>query len=408
MTITVQPPVTPPPNDVPVAVNDSASTPKDMPIQGSLTGNDKPSTDGGNVWSKTTDPTNGTVVVNPDGTYTYTPNAGFTGTDSFTYTITDKDGDKSTATVTITVQPPVTPPNDVPVARPDTVQTEVGKPVTGDLGSNDKPSADGGNVWSKTTDPANGTVVVNPDGTYTYTPNPGFTGTDSFTYTITDQSGDQSTATVAVQVVQPTLVDDVRVEGPYFGWDRSEPALRLTIPFDPVEYVGREVTRAQNERELTDPLTFSNPAAVQQRGVQATSLGAALGFDPALFVQHAVRESQARGQLWSDIVEGRLARLSLGSDGRIPTPEWFEPSDAQIVPRMPEQDKPAAEADKPADVRPRPTAGAVPGPVQEAVHSAALRPSPAAAPSFSEQLRSTASRPVAGAARPVSPGSIVS
>ena len=208
--------------------------------------------------------------------------------------------------------------------------------------------------------------------------------------------------------MNPLQGDQAREESLYFDGGVFTKVVRLSIPVHPVVYVSPGVNDAQAERELTDTMNYSNPLAVQHGRMQSRSIGSGLGFDPALFVQQAVRDAQARGEWWSNIVEGRLARLSLGSDGRIPTPEWFEPSDAQIVPRMPEQDKPAAEADKPADVRPRPTAGAVPGPVQEAVHSAALRPSPAAAPSFSEQLRSTASRPVAGAARPVSPGSIVS
>ncbi|MEN9466155.1 MAG: hypothetical protein RL081_156 [Pseudomonadota bacterium] len=53
--------------------------------------------------AKASNPANGTVVVNADGTFTYTPNANFTGADSFTYTITDADGDTSTATVSFNV-----------------------------------------------------------------------------------------------------------------------------------------------------------------------------------------------------------------------------------------------------------------------------------------------------------------
>ena len=93
-------------NDVPVAVDDAYSTSEGTPVTASLAGNDTPSTDGGNVWMKLTDPANGTVVVNPDGTFTYTPDAGFSGADSFTYKITDVDGDVSEATATISVAPP--------------------------------------------------------------------------------------------------------------------------------------------------------------------------------------------------------------------------------------------------------------------------------------------------------------
>ncbi len=187
---------------VPVAVNDSATTPPNTPVNGSLKGNDTPSPDGGNVWTKTSDPSKGTATVNPDGTYTYTPNTGFTGTDTFTYTITDTDGDTSTATVTITV-------GGVPIAKDDSASTPPNTPVNGSLKGNDTPSPDGGNVWTKTTEPSKGTATVNPDGTYTYTPNTGFTGTDTFTYTITDKDGDTSTATVTIKVNNvPVAVND--------------------------------------------------------------------------------------------------------------------------------------------------------------------------------------------------------
>ena len=74
----------------PVAVNDSpVGVTEDTPFSGNLASNDTLSGDGGNVWALGTAAVNGTVVVNTDGTFTYTPNANFTGADSFTYTLTD-------------------------------------------------------------------------------------------------------------------------------------------------------------------------------------------------------------------------------------------------------------------------------------------------------------------------------
>ena len=75
-------------NDAPVAVNDVTTTSEDTPVSGSVTGNDTPSGDGGNTWTlvgTNGGATNGTVTMNPDGSYTYTPNANFNGTDVFTY-----------------------------------------------------------------------------------------------------------------------------------------------------------------------------------------------------------------------------------------------------------------------------------------------------------------------------------
>jgi len=367
------------------------------------------------------------VVVNPDGSYTYTPRPGFAGEDRFTYTVTDKDGDTSTATVTVTVVP-----NDVPVAVADRVSTAIDKPVSGSLSGNDKPSADGGNVWAKTTDPANGTVVVNPDGSYTYTPRPGFAGEDRFTYTVTDKDGDTSTATVTVEVVGSTQLpvqppvqppsglqpeprpetpampdrpapthpanplqgDQVRDQSVFFDGALVTNLPRLSIPLHPIVYVTPQVNASQAERESTDPLFFSNPRAVQHGDVQSRTIGAGLGMDPVLFVQHAVRDSQARGALLGNIVDGRLPRLSLGSDGSIPTPQWFEPDPSQIVPVQPAERPPADGDAAPApDQTPAQRADASPAGVAPSTAR------PAAAPSFSEQLRNAGGRTPAVVAR---------
>ena len=93
-----------PQNDVPIAVNDSESMFEDEVLTSTLSINDILSGDGGNTWTIKTNPSHGTVVVNIDGTFTYTPNLNYNGTDSFTYTIKDLDGDTTVGTVTILVK----------------------------------------------------------------------------------------------------------------------------------------------------------------------------------------------------------------------------------------------------------------------------------------------------------------
>ncbi len=194
-------------DDQPVANDDTNTTLEDTPVSGATAGNDTPSGDGGNVWSlvgPNGGAANGTVTMNPDGTYTYTPNANFNGTDVFTYEICDVDGDCDPATVTITI----TAVDDQPVANDDTNTTLEDTPVSGATAGNDTPSGDGGNVWSlvgPNGGAANGTVTMNPDGTYTYTPNANFNGTDVFTYEICDVDGDCDPATVTITI---TAVDD--------------------------------------------------------------------------------------------------------------------------------------------------------------------------------------------------------
>ncbi|MEO6454409.1 MAG: cadherin-like domain-containing protein, partial [Ginsengibacter sp.] len=131
----------------PIAVNDVNSTNEDTPVNGTVTGNDTPSGDGGNVWTlvgTNGGASHGTVTMNPDGTYTYTPAANYNGTDVFNYKVCDIDGDCSSATVTITI----IPVNDVPLAVNDINSTNEDTPVSGTVTGNDTPSGDGGNVWT--------------------------------------------------------------------------------------------------------------------------------------------------------------------------------------------------------------------------------------------------------------------
>jgi hypothetical protein len=90
-------------NGVPIARDDAFTTPQNTPITGTLVGNDIPSADGGNAYSLVAQAAHGIALVHPDGTFTYTPTPGYSGTDSFVYRIRDANGDVSVATVTITI-----------------------------------------------------------------------------------------------------------------------------------------------------------------------------------------------------------------------------------------------------------------------------------------------------------------
>ncbi|MFD1061624.1 Ig-like domain-containing protein, partial [Winogradskyella litorisediminis] len=111
------------------AINDINDTFIDTPVSGDVSTNDlNPDGPAGTeTFTATTQPTNGTLVFNPDGTYTYTPNPGFTGTDTFTYEVCDAGNPIAcdTATVTIEVAPTPTSGNEPPVANDDTNTTEV-------------------------------------------------------------------------------------------------------------------------------------------------------------------------------------------------------------------------------------------------------------------------------------------
>ena len=176
-------------NEPPIANDDEAQTNQNTPVSGNVLNNDgdpdgDPITSAGPIDG----PDNGTVSIAPNGDYTYTPDPGFTGTDTFTYQTCDPGPLCDTATVTITVLPPFEPGNDPPFAGDDAAITDPGVPVSADLLLNDF-DPNGDNIIINTSpisSTSNGSLTILGDGTYTYTPDPGFTGTDQFVYEICD------------------------------------------------------------------------------------------------------------------------------------------------------------------------------------------------------------------------------
>jgi len=152
------------------------------------------------TYGKGSDPAHGTVVVNANGSYVYTPAANYNGADSFTYTVSDGNGGSNTYTVAINV----TAVNDAPVGSGTTIATAEDTVKTGTLPV--ATDVDGDTLtYGKGSDPAHGTVVINANGTYSYTPAKDYNGADSFTYTVSDGKGGSNTYTVAINV---TAVND--------------------------------------------------------------------------------------------------------------------------------------------------------------------------------------------------------
>ena len=139
-------------------------------------------------------PANGSVTITPEGQFTYQPDANYNGSDSFTFKAEDNYGSSSEGTVSITVNAV----NDAPTATNVSLTTSVNSSVSGSFSASD---VDGDELSYENTDPSNGTLSVSGTG-FTYTPVEGFTGQDSFQYTVTDASGESSTATVTITVNQ--------------------------------------------------------------------------------------------------------------------------------------------------------------------------------------------------------------
>ncbi|MDT5290504.1 MAG: hypothetical protein QOF88_5393, partial [Mycobacterium sp.] len=154
-------------------------------------------------------PEHGSLLVNGDGTYTYTPDDGYVGEDTFTYALNDGTADSLIpGQVTINVGGPANTPA---TADPDFLETATDTPLTitsNDLTGNDS-DTDGPDTiaaFIAAGPTAHGTLVANGDGTYTYTPNTGYQGTDTFYYTAYDGQADSTPTLITI-----TINDDVVV-----------------------------------------------------------------------------------------------------------------------------------------------------------------------------------------------------
>ena len=194
-----------PGNTAPSAADDAALTQRETPVTIAVLANDSDADGDPLAVSSVGQPANGTAAANPDGSITYTPGAGFHGSDSFTYSISDGRDGSDTAQVTVQV-------NAAPHAQDDTALTNEDQAATIDVTGNDSDADFDTLSVSSVGQPANGSASANADGSVSYVPNPNFHGSDSFTYTVDDGNGGSDSATVSVTVQPvndaPDAVDD--------------------------------------------------------------------------------------------------------------------------------------------------------------------------------------------------------
>ena len=155
--------------------------------------------------------TNGTTALET-GQARYTPNPGFVGNDSFGYTITDSLGKTASATVNVVV----TNVNDPPVAMDDAFMVAQSGTVTGNVLNNDTDVDSVNLTVTLQLGPVNGSLILNPDGTFSYTQDGSANLSDSFTYEVCDDGVpplcDTAIATFNVQADPPDLFVAINVE----------------------------------------------------------------------------------------------------------------------------------------------------------------------------------------------------
>ncbi|WP_299054226.1 LamG-like jellyroll fold domain-containing protein [uncultured Nocardioides sp.] len=214
-----------PGNAAPVAVDDSFTTDEDVPLEVEAPGvlaNDTDADGDALTAGGATQPDHGEVTLAEDGGFTYTPDAGWSGTDSFTYVANDGTDDSEPATVMITVtEDEEEPPGEEgPVAVADVYSTDQDTVLTieapGVL-ANDT-AAEGTTLTATAVGrPRRGEVELAEDGSFVYTPPEGFSGTDTFVYVANDGTDDSNltTVTIAVDEVPPAVTAVAGVAAPF-------------------------------------------------------------------------------------------------------------------------------------------------------------------------------------------------
>src|SRR5262249_6832174 len=139
--------------------------------------------------------------LNADGSFTYAPNPGFTGTDEFAYKAFDGLALSNIATATIVVNNPPVANDNTYLIRPNTPVNVLAPGVLGNDTDDDNDPLTAHLVSA----PAHRTITLDADGSFTYAPNPGFVGIDRFTYKAFDGTALSNVATATIVVNNPPV-----------------------------------------------------------------------------------------------------------------------------------------------------------------------------------------------------------
>jgi VCBS repeat-containing protein len=265
-----------PVNDAPVAQGGSASGNEDTPISGQVVATDVDNSADQLSYNVVSGPTHGTLALNAHGSFTYTPNANFNGSDSFSY----KGYDGSLYSNIAAVQLTVNPVNDAPVAQDGSASGDEDMPISGQVVATDVDNSADQLSYSVVSGPGHGTLTLNSQGSFTYTPNANFNGSDSFRYKAYDGSLYSNIAAISLTL---NPVNDA----PVAGWNYAGCQKNSSISADAAD----GVLAHTSDPDLTDVLTVS---AVKLLGA-STSAAVSVGH-PA-------------------VVQGTYGKLTMNADG---------------------------------------------------------------------------------------------
>ena len=210
---------------------------------------------------------------------------------------------------------PVTPPaNNAPNAVNDTFQTANATALTGTVATNDSDPDGNPLVYSVVTNPAHGTLILNANGTFTYTPSGAYYGADSFVYQVSDGNGGTDTATVSITILAPpsqlNAVDDGIFRMPGFG-DNGQPVALRTTTINPLI----------NDSDAAGSSFWISAASVLTGNGTVAHTASQIVFTPTsnvagpVTIQYTITNDA--GQTDSAVITGMLGRAIFNSFGNI-------------------------------------------------------------------------------------------
>jgi len=253
---------------IPTVGNMAIVTDEDAPVSDVLTADDYEGND--LTFSVVDEPSFGAVTVDPDGSFTYTPNANYNGVDFFTYRADDGTGPSEAATVTITVAPV----NDQPVAeapaQTPTVDEDSSVQIT--LGGSDVETEYDDFVFTITLAPGHGTLTEVSHGVYEYVPDADYNGTDEFRFTVTDTGdpaggdlgwgyGDPETSDQTAVTVTVAPVNDAPTAANAEATTDENEAVDILLPGDDLETPDDDLVYAITVQPSHGAVTVSNGVA---------------------------------------------------------------------------------------------------------------------------------------------------
>ncbi|UKJ07561.1 Ig-like domain-containing protein [Solitalea lacus] len=200
-------------NRAPVAVGEAFSTLAGTAINNTVATNDSDPDGDALTYIVLPNTNRGLLSLQANGSFTYTPAAGFSGVEVFTYRVTDPCGATATANVSFTVNNPPIAVND---SYTTTENVSIVEPASGILKNDSDPEKDPLTAHLVTTT-TNGSLTLNADGSFTYVPNIGFYGVDTFTYNANDGNANSNVATVTITVNR--LTTDLAITKVSLGTD---------------------------------------------------------------------------------------------------------------------------------------------------------------------------------------------